>query len=213
MFSESGSFRSRFPRVVESVVITAALATVVQGNAFAERRDSSPRVQGGGEWDPYPVSQVEEVPSIRPTEEASRIQNALREQVHNRWYNVTVVSQPYRLALRGEVDSDATRQELVRAAQSVSQRQVQDELTLRAPIPDQQVKDSIARTLEQEYPQLAKDLSVEVDGGQAKFRGNVANHRQIDAVLASALMIEGVKDVESDVTVRGRPYPRNIGRR
>jgi hypothetical protein len=28
-------------------------------------------------------------------------------------------------------------------------------------------------------------------------------------VLASALMLDGVQDVESDVTVRGHPYPRN----
>jgi osmotically-inducible protein OsmY len=205
MFSYSGSFRAHFP----TIGIAAALAMAVQGSALADRRDSGPRVQGGGEWDPYPVSRVAEVPSIRTTEESSRIQNALREQIHNRWYNITIVSQPERLALRGEVDSDETRRELLRAAQSVSQRQVEDDITLRAPIPDQEVKESIARTLEQEYPQIARELNVEVDDGRAKFTGNVASHRQIDAVLASALMLDGVQDVESDVTVRGHPYPRN----
>lgn len=215
MLSESVSLSSSLSRVARNVAIAAVLTTVVQGSAVADRRGDDrrgerARVQGGGEWDPYPVSQVE-VPSIRTTEETSRIQNALREQVRNRWYNIRIVSEPDRLALRGEVDSDVTRRELLKAAQSVSQRQVQDELTLRAPIPDQEIKDSIARTLEQEHPELARELSVEVDDGRAKFHGNVANHRQIDAVLASTLMLDGVRDVESDVTVRGRPYPRNLG--
>jgi osmotically-inducible protein OsmY len=210
MLSEFASFRFGISRVAKSVAMAAVLTTVIQGSAAADRRGEGSRVQGGGEWDPYPVSEVE-VPSIRANEEATRIQNALREQVHNRWYNVRVVSEPDQLALRGEVDSDVTRRELLKAAQSVSQRQVQDELTLRQPISDQEVKDSIARTLKQEHPELARELSIEVEDGRAKFHGNVANHRQIDAVLASALMQDGVRDVESDVTVRGRAYPRKIG--
>lgn len=210
MVSECASFSLGLSRVAKSVAIAAALASVIQNSAVADRRGERARVQGGGEWDPYPVSEVE-VPLVRPSEETTRIQNALREQVHNRWYNVRIVSEPERLALRGEVDSDDTRRELLRAAQSVSQRQVQDDLTLRAPIPDQEIKDSIARTLEREHPELARELSVEVDDGRAKFHGNVANHRQIDAVLASALMLDGVRDIESDVTVRGRPYRRNVG--
>jgi osmotically-inducible protein OsmY len=210
MLSESESLSFGLSHIAKSVAMAAVLATVIQGSAAADRRGERARVQGGGEWDPYPVSQVE-VPSIRPTEETSRIENALREQVHNRWYNIRIVSEPDRLALRGEVDSDGTRREVLKAAQSVSQRQVQDELTLRPPIPDQEIKDSIARTLEQEHPELARELSVEVDDGRATFHGNVANHRQIDAVLASALMLDGVRDVESDVTVRGQPYPRNLG--
>ena len=210
MLSESESLSLCLSRIVKGVVLAVVLATVIQGSAAADRRGERVRVQGGGEWDPYPVSQVE-VPSIRPTEEASRIENALREQVHNRWYNVRIVSEPDRLALRGEVDSDVTRRDVLKAAQSVSQRQVQDELTLRPPIPDQEIKDSIARTLEQQHPELARELSVEVDDGRARFHGNVANHRQIDAVLASTLMLDGVRDIESDVTVRGRPYPRKIG--
>jgi osmotically-inducible protein OsmY len=52
-----------------------------------------------------------------------------------------------------------------------------------------------------------------VKDGRAALHGNVSSHRQIDAVLASVLMQEGVKDIESDVTVRGRPYPRNVTRR
>ncbi len=212
MFSEFASFRSALSHPIKRVALAALLTTLIQGSAAADRKGARTHVQGGGEWDTHSISQVE-VPAIRATEETTRIQNALREQVHNRWYNIRVVSEPEQLALQGEVDSDTTRRELLKAAQSVSQRQVQDRLTLRPPIPDQEVKDSIARTLEKEHPKLARELSIEVDDGRAKFHGNVANHRQIDAVLAATLMVDGVRDVESDVTVRGRPYPRQVTRR
>jgi osmotically-inducible protein OsmY len=194
------------------LALLAALGVRLHDSAIADTQEKHQHVQGGGEWDPYSTER-EGVPSITAAEEASRIRSVLHDRVHNRWYNVQIVSQSDKLALNGEVDSEDTRRELLKAAQSVSQRQVQDELKLRAPIADREIKDSIARTLEQEYPKLAKELQVEVKDGRAALHGNVSSHRQIDAVLASVLMQEGVKDIESDVTVRGRPYPRNVTRR
>jgi|GEM_PF-5126129 len=198
--------------ITTCLALLAVLGPRLHDSAIADTQEKPQHVQGGGEWDPY-SAKSEGAPSIQAAEEASRIRSVLHDRVHNRWYNVQILSQSDKLALNGEVDSEDTRRELLKVAQSVSQRQVQDELKLRPPIPDQEIKDSIARTLDQEYPKLSKELQVEVKDGRAALHGDVSSHRQIDAVLASVLMQEGVKDIESEVTVRGRPYPRNVSRR
>jgi hypothetical protein len=36
------------------------------------------------------------------------------------------------------------------------------------------------------------------------------NHREVDEVLATALMVDGVRDIGSDMTLNGRPYRSGI---
>jgi osmotically-inducible protein OsmY len=49
---------------------------------------------------------------------------------------------------------------------------------------------------------------VEVREGVVHLSGDLRSHRDVDAVLATTLMQQGVKDIESDLTVGGRPYYR-----
>jgi osmotically-inducible protein OsmY len=54
-----------------------------------------------------------------------------------------------------------------------------------------------------------RELQVTVRDGVATVEGKLANHRQVDEVLASILDVEGVTDVRSQITINGRPYSRS----
>jgi osmotically-inducible protein OsmY len=60
--------------------------------------------------------------------------------------------------------------------------------------------------LEREYPKLVQSVEVSVDQGIAHLKGALRNHREIDQVLATTVMQNGVKDVESELTIKGRQY-------
>jgi osmotically-inducible protein OsmY len=75
-------------------------------------------------------------------------------------------------------------------------------------VPDAELEQSIRRVLSEEYPRLIRDLKVIVRDGVATIEGKLANHRQVDEVLATILDVEGVADVRSDITINGRPYTR-----
>lgn len=45
------------------------------------------------------------------------------------------------------------------------------------------------------------EVAVTVVDGIARFSGRVDNHEEIDAMLATALMIDGVVDIRSDVRI------------
>jgi osmotically-inducible protein OsmY len=145
-------------------------------------------------------------------EEGNRVKDAVRRKVVNRWYSISVGSEESGVVLRGEVDTDATRREIYAAAQAATPRRVIDQLTLRPPAPDQEVQTALRATLQRQYPDLMRHLTVEVQGGVARLRGDLASHRQIDQVLATTVMVPGVRDIESAVTVKGVPYPREVRR-
>jgi osmotically-inducible protein OsmY len=190
----------------------SALAFVSAVGVTVARADHERRTddfQSGREWR-SPTASEQEAATNWHSGEARAIRGAVQEQVKNHWYDISITSNPDEVSLRGQVDSEEAHREVIKAAQSVSKRQVKDNLSIRPRPSDQEVSESIARTLKKEYPKLARDLTVDVDDGIARLEGNLANHRQVDQVLASVLMLEGVRDVDSAVTVKGKPYPLEV---
>jgi osmotically-inducible protein OsmY len=161
---------------------------------------------------------ISTAPQTRRNEEIVRMEEAFRRDVPNARYNVSVLTEPDRVVLRGTVDSQATRERLVSSAASVAKRTVSDQLVVQgmssgAPIPDGEIEASIRRALAQEYPRLIDELQVAVRDGVATVDGKLANHRQVDEVLATILDVEGVTDVRSRITINGRPYSRGATER
>jgi osmotically-inducible protein OsmY len=108
--------------------------------------------------------------------------------------------------LEGLVDNDRTREEVLSVARSVSRKPVRDQMRLKPARADSEIQSAIKRALESEYPSVAKALDVSVVGGIARLTGNLRNHREIDEVLSTTMMQDGVRGVESDITINGRPY-------
>jgi osmotically-inducible protein OsmY len=139
--------------------------------------------------------------------ETQRIREAFNREVQGHTYDVEILSQADRLVLKGSVDSEPTRRQVISIAQAISKRRVDDQLALKMERSDHEVEESIRRALEKEYPTLMRKLEVSVQGGVASLRGDMPGYREVDKVLATVLMVDGVDDIESSVTVRGGRYP------
>ncbi len=185
---------------------------------YVENEEARRRVQEAAQR-AHGVSRVDNrlaistAPQTRRNEEIERMEAAFRRDVPNGRYNVSVFTEPDRVILRGTVDSVATRERIVSSAASVAKRTISDQMIIQevrsgAQIPDAELESSIQRALSEEYPRLMRELQVTVRDGVATVEGKLANHRQVDEVLASILNVEGVTDVRSQVTINGRPYTR-----
>jgi osmotically-inducible protein OsmY len=143
---------------------------------------------------------------LGPVAEAKAIDEALHRQVHDGWYKLSIRSGAEEVVLEGQVDNDRTREEVLSVARSVSSKPVRDQMRLKSGRADSDIQGAIKLALESEYPKFAKSLSVSVVGGVARLTGDLRNHREIDEVLSTTMMQEGVRGVESDITINGRPY-------
>jgi osmotically-inducible protein OsmY len=179
---------------------------------YVESEEARQRVQRAAEQ-ASGVKQVEnhlkvsQGESGRPESEVAELQNAFRREVPHGRYAIAVNTFPSRVVLHGTVDSPATKSKILEVASSVSKRTIVDELTVAPGMTDANIRESIQRALNQEYPNLMKGLEVTVKDGVARVEGNVSSSRDLDRVLASILNIQGVQDVQSEVKVRGRAYP------
>lgn len=146
--------------------------------------------------------------SVAPSPEVQKVKQALHDQVRNNWFEVSIEDQREAVVLRGEVDSEEGRQRVLGAARSVVTKPIKDELRIRQTLTDDQIASQLRVTIEKEYPTLSNRITVDVKGGTAYFSGNLRSHREVDEVLATALMQEGLRNIESEITCAGRPYPR-----
>jgi len=138
--------------------------------------------------------------------EVARLQDAFRKEVPHGRYNIAVNTHPNKVVLRGTVDSVETKEKIVQVASSVSKRSIEDELVVTPPKTDAQIEESIRRALNEEYPRIMKGLEVTVKNGNVVIDGTAASRVEVDKVLAAILNIEGVRDIESRVSVNGRDY-------
>jgi osmotically-inducible protein OsmY len=171
---------------------------------------------GVGLADPGAVGESRQQPSGFVDPVVERIRMALQREVSDGRFTVTIFDTREAVWLRGEVDSEETRRRLVSVAGRVSGKPVRDEMRLRPALTDDQIASALRSALSQDYPQLAERIQVEVRGGIAYLSGDLRNHREVDELLSTALMINGVRDIESDITLGGRPYGSGrmrVGRR
>ncbi len=143
--------------------------------------------------------------------EVAELQDALRREIPHGKYNIAVNIHPNKMVLHGTTDSPETKRRVLEVASSVSKRTIVDEVTARPVMTDSDIQESIQRALTKEYPSLMKGLDVTVKDGVAKVEGNVSRSTDVDKILAAILNIEGVRDVESQVKVRGRAYTQEHG--
>lgn len=188
----------------------------VRLEGYVDTEESRERVERAAEG-AKGVSHVENDLSVAAkgaaprNEEVARIEEAFHRDVPHGRYNVAVHTQPKDITLRGVVDSEATKERLVASAGSVAKRPVIDQLVIEGARPDGEVEQSIRRVLEKEYPHLAKEVTVSVKNGVASLEGNVGSRREVDKLLSSVLMVDGVTDIQSNVMVHGRPYTQKHG--
>lgn len=138
--------------------------------------------------------------------EVAKIDKALHERVRGARYDMQIFNYPDAIVLRGQVDSEHSREEILSVARSVSSKPIRDELRLRPSMSDDQLAQNIRSTIDSQYPHLKQRVSVEVRNGVAYLSGNLNRHQEVDEILSTTLMQEGVRDIQSDITIAGKPY-------
>lgn len=148
------------------------------------------RREGGGVMDPV----------------VERVRIAIGKRVVESTYSVRILNFTDYLLLQGEVDSEQGREQILSVAREVGAKPVRDELRLRPALTDEQIASGVRQALTGEHPSLAKRIKVEVREGTAYLTGDLRNHREVDELLSTTLMVAGVRDIRSDITLAGRPY-------
>lgn len=155
---------------------------------------------------PWPVPQRRESPPVMHEQEVLEIRKALDSASIEKWYSVSFVSLSEGVLLQGLVDSSETSGTLERIVREVTGRQVINELKIRPRWQDHVVQQRLVETLELSHPDVHTRLDVQVADGVAHIWGDLPNRRKVDAILATTLMVEGVRDIKSHISVGGNPY-------
>jgi hyperosmotically inducible periplasmic protein len=126
------------------------------------------------------------------------------EPALKRPYDIKVNVSGGRLTLNGTVASAVDIERLDRIARGIEGvKEVDNRLQAPAPLSDEQLRAKILEALAREPEMDTSGVEISVKDGVAYFTGSVPNHRKIDRILATAVMVDGVKDIRSSV-VGGR---------
>jgi len=137
---------------------------------------------------------------------AQRVMASVHEQLSNVWYQIGVQDSGDTLEVTGMVDTEGTREQILEIARRASAKNVLDHLVLR-PLPDDsELKTMISQVIERDFPLLAPKILVAVDKGNVLLTGDLKDHWDIDGVLANVVMVDGVRNVDSKITINGAPY-------
>lgn len=155
---------------------------------------------------PWTLPQRREPQRLAITHETQMIREAIATASIVGWYSISFVSLPEGVLLQGLVDSSDTGNELYRVVRDVTGRRVVNQLKLRPRLQDGIVQQRLLETLEMSYPEISRHIDVSVSGGIAHLWGDLGSRRQVDTLLATVLMVEGVRDIKSHISVGGNPY-------
>jgi osmotically-inducible protein OsmY len=144
--------------------------------------------------------------SQRSSQVVDSVLREIKQQARGAKYSVKVSDLGESLLLEGEVDSERGRDQIVAAASSVAGKRVSDQLRIRPTLSDDQIAERVKMALERDYPDVAKRVHLDVKDGVVHLSGDLRNHREIDELLSTTLMVEGVRDLKSDITIAGRAY-------
>lgn len=156
----------------------------------------------------------------------TRILRDIEQQVSNLGplgaYELEIIDQRGNVTLKGFVPSPEISSKIERAAMNVKgvstvhnelqiKSQPQQVLPKRAATQmeapnDMQLLRSVKQSLAQQSDIDLAGLGVDVRNGVVYFSGSLNNHRTIDRILSHTLMVNGVRDVESNLKIQGREY-------
>ena len=105
------------------------------------------------------------------------------------------------ILITGLVDFAEDEEALINAVKRANPwASVRSQIQVAKVLDDQQLYANILANLKEGGHNL-EGISLKVSNGVVTFEGKVSNHRVIDAILASTLMVDGVKDIKSKVVI------------
>lgn len=114
---------------------------------------------------------------------------------------VTFLCQGDTITVNGVVGSSEDR---IRLKDAIAASNPDANIVMNAEIAGRPSDEALQATLDQALAKegrISENVTYFVEDGIAYFRGSVSHHTEIDAMLATANMIDGLRDVRSDVRV------------
>lgn len=140
---------------------------------------------------------------------ADPILHRLESELVGAQYLLSVEDAQGDVVLRGQVDSEATKQRVVELASKEIPDSVRiiDQLQLIQAPTDTWILQQVKAEVEKRFPQWRDQVTVtQVNRGVVGLSGSLRDHWEIDSLLATVVMVPGVKDIASGITINGQPY-------
>jgi osmotically-inducible protein OsmY len=119
---------------------------------------------------------------------------------------VTILSDGGNITITGTTANQQSRQKivsLVKAQNGVTN--IEDRLQIQSPPSDQQLSDLLRLSLQKANVDTER-FTFRVQEGVVALRGDAKDHYEVDQILSATLMTPGLRDVKSEITIRGAPY-------
>ena len=150
------------------------------------------------------VRSVENRIEVRAASEESTLLRKVREGIGQRSWGLEIAFKEGLLTLEGEAPDAAQKIEVEKLAQTaIGKGKLRSLITVQAEAMDSVVHARLQESFKNSGYSVPAGVSYKVSNGTVFFSGTVSNHRLIDDLLSHTLMVEGVKDVKSDVKIGG----------
>ena len=125
-------------------------------------------------------------------------------------FSLQVIQEGTNISLEGKVASPTDREWMERVARETSGvSNVKNLLVLRPAPSDDEIVKNVNAAIRNSGEINPSDITVSSNSGIVLLRGNLPNHRSVDLVLAQAMLVSGVKNVECKILVLCVPYPHS----
>lgn len=137
-------------------------------------------------------------------------------------HNIEIVYRQGDVILKGVVASEADRNRIVNIARhTAGVENVTDWLMVSSSSPpapmaryssapivrdDSEIAAAVRSAISTDDQTIGRNVTVSVRDGIATLRGDLKSFREVDQVLATTLMVTGVRDISSELTINGRSY-------
>ena len=86
-------------------------------------------------------------------------------------------------------------------------RGVTNEIVVTGKSSDEEIKEAILQELEYDGSLFIDTIEIHVRDGVVTLVGSLPDRHAVDDILSHVLNAEGVRDIESKLTINGQPYP------
>lgn len=141
---------------------------------------------------------------VSNSEVAKLIRDRIKADGTIRNYELNIEQDGNLITLSGDVDSSADKDHILSIAREAARgNTIQNDLIVKVKpvIPDGEINERVWNALRAEAVPGLDGVALDTREGVVIFTGQVKNHREIDKILSVTLMVEGVKNVKSEVQI------------
>ena len=134
---------------------------------------------------------------------ARRVKDALVAIPGIHGYSVQITARGSLVELTGEAETQEKKRQIEEAAARVNGvSSVDNKIMVAASPPDSELVERVRRALAANPEVNLNTVEIAAREGVVTFKGEIANHREGDRILSTAVMVPGVKDIRSEFKLK-----------